>query len=332
MNLAGMGMAATATTAPALRTASGVAMIGLIIVLAALPVVVSNRYVLHVLIMVFLYAYLGNAWDILGGYTGQFSFGPALFFGIGAYASSLAVMFAGLTPWVGMLLGAACAALAAFGVGYVCFRFGLRGLYFSITTLFLAEMARVLSANYAPGQAQGIQLPFKGDSLYDLQFTQAKPYYYIALLMLLGMWGLLYRLERSRLGYYLVAIRESDETAQSLCVNTMKYKLLAIILSACLTALGGTFYAQYVLFVDPSIAFGNSTSVEMIIRPIAGGMGTILGPFLGSLVLTPMAELTRELLGRFAGIHLAFYGAILIGVILLMPSGLAGVLLRRTRS
>lgn len=293
--------------------------------LVIFPFIVQERYSLHILIMILLYAYLGSCWDLLGGYTGQFSFGPSLFFGIGAYTSAVSLTHFGVTPWIGMVVGGLLSTVVALFMGYLCFQFGLRGLYFSITTLFFAEMFRILSTNFAPGQAQGIQLPFiKGNSMYYFQFQNPVPYYYIILTMLLAIWAMLYKIERSKLGYYLLAIRESEETAETLCIDAMKYKLVAISLTGFLAALGGTFYSQYVLFIDPELAFGVGSSVEMIIRPIAGGMGTILGPFVGSLLLTPIAELTRWIMGGSSGIHLVLYGLILIAVILLMPSGVVG--------
>jgi len=303
-----------------LKLVSGLFVCGL----AALPLIVQDRYYLHIFVTLFLYAYLGSCWDILGGYTGQVCFGPALFFGIGGYTSSLLLISYGLTPWIGMIVGGLAAVIVALLMGYLCFRFGLRGLYFAITTIFFAEMFRILSTNYAPGQAQGIQLPFKGNSFYFFQFIGAVPYYYLSLGLVLGIWCIVYKIERSKLGYYLIAIREDEQMAETLRINTMKYKLIAISLSAFLTALGGTFYSQYVLFIDPTLAFGLGTSTEIIIRPIAGGMGILYGPFMGSLVITPVAEITRRVVEGFSGLHLVFYGLILIAVILLMPSGLAG--------
>jgi branched-chain amino acid transport system permease protein len=280
----------------------------------------------HLLVVICLYAYLGQAWNLLGGYAGQFSFGHAAFFGVGAYTSTLLYMKLGVSPWIG--LGAAGLAGLAVGLvcGYLSFRYGLKGPYFALVMLAFAEMLRLLAENWAfTGAAQGILIPFQGAGWADFQFQGKLPFYYIALTMLALVTLLAWRLERSRAGYYLKALREDEEAADALGVNPFRYKLLAMALSAGCTGAGGAFYAQYLLYIDPEITFGAAVSVEILLRPIIGGAGTVLGPILGSLLLTPLSELSKVALRGHAGLHLMIYGAVLVLVILFLPRGIAGL-------
>jgi branched-chain amino acid transport system permease protein len=287
----------------------------------------ASPYVVHILVLVLFFAYLGTAWNILGGYAGQFSFGHAAFFGLGAYTSTLLLVRAGVSPWLG--LGAGGLVAAAFGcfAGSLAFRYGLRGPYFALVTLAFAEMLRLIAVNWMGiGGPMGILIPLPrgGDSWWRLQFREKLPYYYVMLgLLAVALW-LTRRLERSRLGYTLAAIRENEDAAEASGVDTRRAKLAAMALSSFLTALGGTFYAQYFSFVDPTLAFGVPVSVEILLRPIVGGPGTLAGPLLGSLVLTPLSELTRWAIRGRPGVDLMIYGAILVVVITFLPRGLMG--------
>jgi branched-chain amino acid transport system permease protein len=287
----------------------------------------ASPYVVHILVLVLFFAYLGTAWNILGGYAGQFSFGHAAFFGLGAYTSTLLLVRAGVSPWLG--LGAGGLVAAAFGcfAGSLAFRYGLRGPYFALVTLAFAEMLRLIAVNWMGiGGPMGILIPLPrgGDSWWRLQFREKLPYYYVMLgLLAVALW-LTRRLERSRLGYTLAAIRENEDAAEASGVDTRRAKLAAMALSSFLTALGGTFYAQYFSFVDPTLAFGVPVSVEILLRPIVGGPGTLAGPLLGSLVLTPLSELTRWAIRGRPGVDLMIYGAILVVVITFLPRGLIG--------
>jgi branched-chain amino acid transport system permease protein len=196
-------------------------------------------------------------------------------------------------------------------------------------TLAFAEMLRLIAVNWmAIGGPMGIlvPLPKDGDAWLTLQFREKLPYYYVMLgLLVLVLW-VTRRLERSRLGYALAAIRENEDAAEASGVNTLAAKLAAIGLSSFLTALGGTFYAQYFSFIDPTLAFGVPVSVEILLRPIVGGPGTLVGPLLGSVVLTPLSELTRWLIRGRPGVDVMIYGAILVLVITFLPRGLVGAL------
>ena len=283
------------------------------------------KYPLEILISILFFAYLGLAWNILGGYAGQFSFGHAAFFGIGAYTSTLLLLRAGVSPWLGMLAGGALA--AAFGLfeGYLSFRYGLRGPYFSLVTLAFAEMLRVVSVNAkAVGASLGLVVPTGTPAPLLFVFGGKLPYYYV----ILAMTGLALLITgavaRGRLGYALIAVRENEDAAEAAGVNALGSKLAAMALSSFLTALGGTFYAQYFAYIDPTITFGPAISIQGLLPAIVGGAGTVLGPLLGSFVLTPISELTRAMLRGRAGADIMLYGLILVLVISFLPQGLMG--------
>jgi branched-chain amino acid transport system permease protein len=293
-----------------------------------------SPYVLHILVLVLFFAFLGVAWNLLGGYAGQFSFGHAAFFGIGAYTSTLLLVRLGLSPWLGFLAGGALAAAFGCFAGYLAFRYGLRGPYFALVTLAFAEMLRLVALNWTVvGGPMGILIPLPraGDALWRLQFPDKLPYYYLMLALLgLALW-LNRTIEHARLGHVLAAIRENEDAAEASGVDTLAAKLWAMAFSAFLTALGGTFYAQYFSFIDPTLAFGPAVSVEILLRPIVGGPGTLIGPVLGSLVLTPLSELTRRLIRGRPGLDVMVYGAVLVAVVTFLPGGLVGAWRRARR-
>ncbi len=293
-----------------------------ILVLLAVPAVASS-YVVTVFIFIFFYGYLGQAWNILGGYGGQLSAGHAAFVGVGAYATTLLSMRWGLSPWIGMLVGGALAALLGAIIGGLGFRFGLRGFYFVLLTVAFAEVCRIVTLNTdAMGGALGLYITFTGNP-WQLQFRDNRAYYYVALALMVLATAIVARVERSRLGAYLAAIREDEDAAEALGVDTFRYKLYAIVLSAFLTGLGGAFYANYLFSLQPNAVFGIPLSVDIIIRPVVGGAGTLLGPLLGSLLLSPLAEIARIYFTRpgWVGLHLVVYGVLLVGVVLFLPHG-----------
>jgi branched-chain amino acid transport system permease protein len=290
------------------------------------------KYHLEVLITILFWAYLGIAWNILGGYAGQFSFGHAAFFGIGAYASTLLLLKVGLTPWVGMVLGGGLAALFGLFEGYLSFRYGLRGPYFSLVTLAFAEMLRVVAVNTkAVGSSIGLVVPTTRSSAQLFIFSGKLPYYYVILVMGVGALALTGKIARARLGFSLAAVRENEDAAETAGVDALGAKLSAMALSSFLTALGGTFYAQYFAYIDPTITFGPSVSIGALLPAIVGGAGTVLGPVLGSFVLTPLSELTRYALRGRAGADIMLYGAVLVLVISFLPQGIMGLVRERRR-
>jgi len=297
------------------------------------PAVVTLPFPRHVLIMIFLYGALAVAWNILAGYCGQISLGHAVFFGIGAYTSTLLVARAGLTPWAGMAAGAALAVGVSQLIGFPVFR--LRGHYFAIATIAVGEIVQTLVINWDwAGGARGVFVPIKRpDSLLNFQFHQSKAvYYYIALGLLLLSLAEARRLERSRHGYYFRAIRDDQEAAASLGIHVAREKRRAIAVSAALTALGGTFYAQYLLFIDPESVFPLSLSILICLVAVLGGVGTLWGPVLGAAVLVPLSEYTRVWLGGSGkALDLLIYGGLIMLIATVQPAGLMGLVRRRAR-
>ncbi len=302
--------------------------------LAALPLVVTDTYVLNTFVLIFYYAYLGQAWNLLGGYAGQLSLGHAAYFGVGAYTSTLLFTLGGVTPWIGMWAGAAVAACVAVGIGLLGFRFGLRGVYFALTTLAFDEILRILVLHWdLAGGAVGVFLPFKGNAPALFQFKGRVPFYYIALTMAVGVTLLVAVLARSPLGWRLKAIREDEEAARAVGVDATRAKLAAIALSGALTALGGTFYAQYYLNIHPSVVFSTPLSIEILLRAYVGGAGTVLGPLVGAAILTPLGEVSRSTFARggLEGLHLVVYGALLVVTVLFFPRGIVDGAARAVR-
>lgn len=291
-------------------------------ILVALPAVLGSR-ALSIFVFIFFYAYLGQAWNLVSGYGGQLSAGHAAFVGIGAYTTAVLAMHAGVSPWLGMFAGAALAALLGAVVGFLGFRFGLRGFYFVLLTVAFAEVCRIVALNTeAIGGAVGLYIPFTGNA-WQLQFQDNRGYYYVALALMLLATGVVALVERGRLGAYLTAIREDEDAAEALGVDTLRYKLVALVLSAFLTGLGGAFYANYLFSLQPNAVFGIPLSVDIILRPVVGGSGTLMGPILGSFILSPLAELSRAYFARagLVGTHLVVYGLLLVAIVLFLPRG-----------
>jgi branched-chain amino acid transport system permease protein len=292
-------------------------------ILMLLPLFLDN-YALGIFIMIFYWAYVGQSWNVLTGYTGHISLGHALYIGIGAYATTYLAQTFGLTPWIGMFLGGFIAMAIALFLGFLGFRFGLRGVYFVIMTIAFAEITRlVVSHIEALGSFTGIFLDFN-PSFYNFQFRGNVPYYYIALGFMLASLAAVRLIEISKVGRFIVAIREDEEAAQALGVNTFKYNMIAIAISAFMTSLAGAFYANYIFYLHPNSLFGMSLSIELILRPIVGGLGTLFGPVIGSIILTPLSEISRAYFtkGGLEGLHLILYGVLTILVVLFMPKGI----------
>lgn len=300
-----------------------------LLVLLFLPLAVT-QYTLSIFVLIFYYAYLGQCWNILTGYTGYVSLGHAIFLGIGAYTSAYLSLTFGVSPWLGMVAGGIIAGLVGLFMGYLSFRFGLRGVYFILLTVAFAELGRIVTLHIRPlGSFSGLFIPFKPSFLH-FQFIGNVPYYYIALGFMLFSLLIVKLIERSRLGYYFVSIREDEDAAENLGVNTFRYKMIAVGISGFLTALAGTFYTNYLFYINPNSVFGAAPSIEIILRPIIGGAGTLLGPVIGSFVMTPLAEASRTFFAKsgYEGIHLVIYGLLLVLVVLFLPRGVVTYLER----
>jgi branched-chain amino acid transport system permease protein len=315
-----------------------------VVVLLALPVplLLSTASELGIAVRLLLFALFGVAWNVMSGFAGQFSFGHAAYFGLGAYTSTYLLAVHDVSPWLGMAAGAAAA--AAFGVvtGFLSFRYRLGGAYFALATFAFAELLRLLATRFDPiGASRGLRVPLLPESsLAMLQFPAgSSAYYYVILGLVAAALLVVIVLMRSRSGAYILAIRDDEEAAAASGVDVTRYKLFAVAISAAMTAVAGAFYAQFYFFIDPTIAFGPAVSVQILLPAIVGGVGTIWGPAIGGLVLGAIAEISGSLVrdpppllsfldGR-AGLDLMIYGAVLIAIILLLPRGLYPALQRR---
>jgi len=306
-----------------------------IALLAAVPAITSSNVVLNFLVVTFLIALVGQGWNLLGGYGGQYSFGHAAFFGTGAYVTAILQMRYGINAWLGFGIGIAAGALLGVAIGALSFRSGLKGSYFALVTLAFAEVLRII-ASVAPITGAGVGTLIALDLRPQaFQFQSRAPFYWIVLGLVGVSLILVRRLEDSRFGAYLVAVRENEDAAAALGVDTIIVKLGAMTISAALAAAGGAFYAQYFLFVDAGIAYGPWISIEALLAPIVGGIGTVFGPLLGALVVKTLGELAKLATGDAPGLDLVIYGSVLIAVIAFAPRGIAGVfadLRRRLRS
>jgi branched-chain amino acid transport system permease protein len=312
------------------------ALAALVVVLLPVPLFL-NAFQLDIAVQILLFALLGTAWNLMGGFSGQFSFGHAAFFGLGAYSAAVLAITFELSPWVAMAVGAAgAAALGAF-IGYLSFRYRVKGVYFALTTFAFAEMLRlIVNGIDALGGPRGLNIPFMaGSSWFMIQFPQNSPAYYYVVLILMAL-GILAAilLIRSRTGMFILAIREDEDAAATLGVNPLRYKVTAIAASAALTAVGGVFYAQYYFFVDPNLAFGAAISIQILLPAIVGGVGTIWGPVIGAFIVTFLAQTANafvrtppaflEFLGGRTGLDVVIYGAVLILIIMFLPRGIYG--------
>jgi len=306
-----------------MRSAFAIALV--LAVLLPLPWLVHSDFWTNLVIMALYYGFLGQAWNLLGGYGGQFSFGHAAFFGTGAYASAVLQVSLGLNPWLCLALAAAAGALTGALIGALSFRYGLRGSYFALVTLAFAEVFRILADSLGfTGAGVGILIPLK-ESAANFQFASKAGFYLVILaLNALGL-ACAWWIENSRFGARLLALRENEDAARALGVDVFRTKLAAITLSGALTALGGSFYAQYFLYIDPAIAYGPGVSVEALLVPIVGGLGTLFGPLLGAAALQLLNQLASAAMGEAPGLNLVLYGAVLVLMIMFMPQGLFGL-------
>ena len=319
------------------RAPQAVALVVLAVVMLMLPQIVSNSFAIDIFIRILLFAFIGVAWNLMGGYAKQLSLGHAAYFGLGAYTSTLMQIDFGISPWIGMVVGGVVAMIASLPIGWLCFR--LRGPYFTIATIATAQVLMLIFLkfrDFAWG-AEGTTIPNLGDAPLMMQFDDKSSYYYVVLGLLAIALAITAWVERSWVGYYLLAIGEDEDAAEAIGVDGPKMKRLIYLISAFLTGLAGTFYTQYIYFIDPTTAFSFNISIEAALVSIVGGIGTLWGPVIGTIVLETTSALLQSWLGNsIAGIQLTVYSLILMGIILWRPTGIMGfineVRQRRSRS
>jgi branched-chain amino acid transport system permease protein len=299
----------------------------LLIVLALLPLPIRDVYTRNLIIITILFAGLAQSWNILGGYCGQISLGHAVYFGVGAYVSTLLFTRLGIPPAIGMFAGGVLGGLTALLVGWPCFR--LSGHYYAIATVVVGEMAYLLFLNWdLIGGATGVYVPFKGESWLALQFRTAKlPYHYVALTFASLTWLAAWIIEGSRWGFSWRAVKDDVVAARSLGVRIFASKMAAAAISGFFTGMGGAIYAQYVGYIDPDSVMAGAFSILIALPAVLGGVGTLWGPVLGAAVLIPVSELSRSYLGGSGrGVDLMLYGGLIVLVALARPQGLVSLL------
>lgn len=311
-----------------LRSALGRPEIFLMIALAILPFAVRSPYYRDWMFKVYLWGGVATAWNIIGGYAGQLSIGHAAFFGVGAYASAILYSVLGVSPWIGMVVGAAIAGAAGVIIGGASLR--LRGTFFVLATIAFAEVVRLMAIEWdsLTRGSLGIILEFR-PSFSNMTWNGKLSYVILAFAYMLLMYFLSRFLERTKFGYSLVALREDEDAAEALGIATARYKIIALVLSASLTAVGGAIFSQYLLFIEPAMVFGVMVSVEMVLISIVGGTGTALGPLVGALFIVPVSNFLRGELVEVSGLHGVVYGVALVVVAMVMPDGLYGWILSR---
>jgi branched-chain amino acid transport system permease protein len=294
-----------------------------LVFLIVLPIIVNHPYYREILALIFLWSAMSGAWNIVGGYAGKFSLGHAAFFGVGAYTSGLLYTRLGVSPWLGMIAGMALSVLLALFIGVVTLR--LKGKFFALCTIAFGQLIEILAVylRSVTGGSEGLLIPFK-PGILTLTSSNKLIWVYIFCALMLLVYGVSRWIERSALGYCLSALREDEDAAEALGVNTLHAKLASISISAALTSLGGSLFAQYFLWLEPGFIVSLDLSIQFSLFAIIGGMGTAIGPILGATLMTPLQIFLRSAFGTAAsGISMLVYGLLLIIVVLFMPKGIA---------
>ena len=295
------------------------------LVVGCVPLATSSGVALNFVMMVLYGALMAQAWNLLGGFGGQFSFGHALFFGTGAYVQAIAQMQGGLNPWPALALAMLVAAGVGLFFGAVSFRYGLKGSYFALVTLAFAEVFRVVALSVPfTGAGVGLMLPLR-EGVDNMQFGGRGGFIWLALGLLVAAQLVAAWLRHSRFGAWLQAVRDNEDAARAIGVDPLRVKLGAIGLSGAFMGAAGAFYVQVFQYIDPAIAYGSHASVEALVAAIVGGMGTLWGPVLGAATLHLLADLTRNLFGNLPGINLIIYGSVLVLIVMFSPRGIAGI-------
>jgi branched-chain amino acid transport system permease protein len=301
--------------------------------LLAYPFIFTAQFSHHVMILILLYALMAQSWNVVAGLSGQISLGHAIFFGLGAYSSTVLFAKYSITPWAGLLVGMVLSALAAIAIGVPTLR--LRGHYFAIATLLIGTSVQIVFQRWDwVGAASGLYVPINRTSpWFYLQFHTSKvPYYYLALAAAAAGYFLVWRLGRSRFGFRLQALRDEPDAAASLGIAIARHKVVAFMISAAMMSVAGTFYGQYVLVLDPERLFSTDISIIVLLMTVLGGSGTLWGPALGAAILVPLSEYSRIWFGGTGRtIDLIVYGILILAVCMWRPSGILSIFEERTR-
>ncbi len=307
----------------AAKQLAGIAMFAALV--ACVPLVTTSGVTLNFVMMALYATLIAQAWNILGGFGGQFSFGHALFFGTGAYIQAIAQLQGGINAWVALPLAIAGAALVGLFIGALSFRYGLKGSYFALVTLAFAEVFRILALSVDfTGGGVGLMVPLR-ESVANLQFATRAGYLWVVLAMVVVALLVTCWLRNGRFGVYLQAVRDNEDAARAVGVDPFRVKLAAIGLSAAFMGAAGAFYVQVFQYIDAGIAYGPAVSVEALVAAIVGGMGTVWGPVLGAVVLHLLSDFTRNLFGELPGINMVIYGTVLVLIVIFVPRGIAGI-------
>jgi len=294
------------------------------------PFVFPSNFMVNFGVMALFYAFIGQSWNISGGFAGQLSFGHVAFFGVGAYASTIVQLRLGWSPWLGLPAAALAGALVGGVIGVLSFRAGLKGSYFALITLAFAEVLRIVTNSVSfTGGGLGMLIPMKA-SAANFQFAERSGFYFLILLMAALSVALAEWLRRSRFGAQLTAIRENEDSAKALGIHVFREKVKVMLLSGAIGGMGGCFFAQYFLYIDPLVVFGVDKSVEMLLVSMIGGAGTVYGPLVGALLLAFISDITR-VLTQIQGLSLVLYGSLLVVIIAYLPNGLIDLFKRRRK-
>lgn len=298
--------------------------LGIIIaVFCLIPVFVKTPYIINIFVLVFYTSTMALAWNILDGMTGQNSLGLAAYMGIGAYTVCLAVSKLGWNPWAASLLAMLVTGLLAGIVFYPCFI--LKGPYFVLVSIAFAESMRqfIINSEFF-GRASGVGLPFGPDSFAEFRFTSKVPYYYAGMIMLIGVYLIMKKIDRSKIGYALKTIREDEDAAAAIGINPTKYKVIAVVISSMIAGFVGFFYVSYIRYVDPDLMV-QSKSTEFVLPAVIGGAAYVEGPLVGGLIMVPLSEFLRANYAKYLpGINMIMYAIVLLIVIRFRPSGILG--------
>jgi branched-chain amino acid transport system permease protein len=296
----------------------------------AFPFVFPSSFMVNFGVMALFYAFIGQSWNISGGFAGQLSFGHVAFFGVGAYASTIMQLRFGWSPWLGLPASALAGALVGGVIAVLSFRAGLKGSYFALITLAFAEVLRIVTNSVSfTGGGLGMLIPMKA-SAANFQFAERIGFYFVILLLAALSVALAEWLRRSRFGAQLAAIRENEDSAKALGINVFREKVKVMLLSGAIGGMGGCFFAQYFLYIDPLVVFGVDKSVEMLLVSMIGGAGTVYGPLVGALLLASISDITR-VLTQIQGLSLVLYGSLLVVIIAYLPNGLIDLFKRRRK-